>query len=109
MSRRSAGGRRVVSKCSRGGWPVMQCAIVPTMKIRTARRSLALAVSVLFCCGAAQAQFKAPAKLQPKDGLGSGIGSQGGPVAPKPPASAPEEKASAENVVQDIANCVLAG
>ncbi len=87
----------------------MQCAIVPPMKIRTARRSLALAVSVLFCCGAAHAQFKPPTKLQPKDGLGSGIGSQVAPVAPKPPASASEEKASAENVVQDIANCVLAG
>lgn len=71
----------------------------------------ALPLGLLLACGAAQAQFKAPTKSQPKDGLGSGLGSQSAPSAP--PASAPtapgEEKASAEGVVQDIANCVLAG
>jgi hypothetical protein len=74
-----------------------------------------ICLALLVACGAAQAQFKAPAKTQPKDSLGSGIGSQSVPAAP--PASAPapaaggaaDDKSSAESVVQEIANCVLAG
>jgi hypothetical protein len=105
---------------------MMRCAIVAPMTNRSFAPFLAITCALSLACGIAQAQFKAPAKLQPKDGLGSGIGSQPGssspslaPPAATPPASAPagsgtsvapaDDKASAEAVVQDIANCVLAG
>jgi hypothetical protein len=97
---------------------IARCAIVVAMMNRSRPAFLAVPVALLLACGVAQAQFKAPTKSQPKDGLGSGIGSQSIPVTPAtPPASAPggsaapaqDDKTSAEGVVQDIANCVLAG
>lgn len=65
---------------------------------------LALPLALALACGPAYAQLKPPAKSQPKAPLGSGLGTQS---APKPPA---EEKApSGDTIVQDIANCMLAG
>jgi len=66
--------------------------------------------------GAAHAQFKAPAKSQSKDALGSGIGSSAAPAAPAAPAAVPasapgaaDSAQSGEAVVQAIADCVIAG
>jgi hypothetical protein len=90
------------------------------MKTRTS--ALYLAVALVLGAGAAQAQLKAPTTTQPKEGLGSGLGSGlASPSAPAAPASAPaaapgtttaapaapQKIQSAEEVVQDIANCVL--
>ena len=80
--------------------------------------SLLFALALALAAGGAQAQFKAPTKSQPKDALGSGIGSSSIPPAgptPAAPASGAAaspgaaEKASAEEVVQKIADCVLPG
>lgn len=75
-----------------------------------------LPVALAFACGAAHAQFKAPTKSQPKDSLGSGIGSQSLPAGPAPGTAAPgaaapaaDDKSSADAVIQDIANCVVGG
>lgn len=80
--------------------------------------SLLFALGLALAAGGAQAQFKAPTKSQPKDGLGSGIGSTSippagsAPAAPAPGAAESpdaEEKATAESVVQKIADCILPG
>jgi hypothetical protein len=78
---------------------------------------LAAPLAWVLASGIAQAQLKPPTKFQPNDGLGGGIGSRLGPAsppaaapaAPAKPGSPAEEKPSAEAVVQEIANCVLAG
>jgi hypothetical protein len=79
----------------------------------------ALPIALVLATGSAYAQFKAPATSQPQDplgrGLGSGLGSgsAASPAAPAPSAPAPTEnadgKTSPEAVVQEIANCVMAG
>lgn len=80
--------------------------------------SLLLALGLALAAGGAHAQFKAPTKSQSKDALGSGIGSSSvAPAAPGPAAPAggtaaspnADDKASAESVVQKIADCILPG
>lgn len=71
----------------------------------------ALSATCLIVCGHAEAQLKEPSKSQSKGSLGSGLG--GKPTA-KPaakPAAAPAETKpqTPDEVVQEIANCVLAG
>ena len=67
--------------------------------------TLPFALALVLACGGAHAQFKAPAKGQPRSPLGGGLSA---PAAPAKPAG--EEKApTADEVVQEIANCVLAG
>jgi len=76
---------------------------------------LPFALGLALAAGGASAQFKAPAKSQPKDALGSGIGSSSIPPAGSAPAAGSgastdsDEKSSAEAVVQKIADCVLPG
>ena len=84
------------------------------MKTRPLAFYLTFPVALLLAAGAAQAQLKAPTKTQPKEGLGSGLASPVTPASPAPAAAtsatpaAPAEKAKThEEVVQDIANCVL--
>jgi hypothetical protein len=60
----------------------------------------ALSLAFLLACGTAHAQLKPPTKSP----LGGGLGSQ---RVPKPPAE--PKAASPDEVVQNIANCVLAG
>ena len=83
-----------------------QCVIVaPKLKLPFfPALAVALPVALLLACGAAHAQFKPPSKSQPRSPLGSGLGAQ---TTPKPPAEAKEP--TTDTVVQDIANCVLAG
>jgi hypothetical protein len=87
----------------------------PAMRKHFASPLLALPLALALACGAAHAQMKPPSKTQPKDALGSGIGSQSLPSTPAPAAGAAaapaagDDKSSAEAVVQEIANCVLAG
>lgn len=90
--------------------------------------SLLVALGLALAAGGAHAQFKAPTKSQSKDALGSGIGSTSvapaapapaapAPTAPAPTAQAggaaaspnPDDKESAESVVQKIADCILPG
>ena len=91
------------------------------MKIRTFAFYLAFPIALVLGAGAAHAQLKAPTKTQPTEGLGSGLGSgMGSPAAPASPAPVPaaapaagtaspaaERIQTADEVVQDIANCVL--
>jgi hypothetical protein len=74
-------------------------------------RRLALPLAFLLACASAQAQLKPPSSTTPKGDLGSGLG---GKRAPKPAAAenkpAPETKPQTlDDVVQEIANCILAG
>lgn len=92
--------------------------------------SLALPLALLFAAGAAEAQLKAPTTTSPSKegmggGLGSGLGAPAQPVtpapaaapapsapaasSPAPAAAAPEKGQTGDEVVQEIANCVLAG
>lgn len=88
------------------------------MRTRTFAFYLAFPIALVLGAGAAQAQLKAPAKTPPKEGQGSGLGSglgahsapPAGPVsAPAAAAAAPagEKAKTADEVVQDIADCVL--
>jgi hypothetical protein len=91
------------------------------MKTRTSALFLAFPIALALGAGAAQAQLKAPANTQPKEGLGSGLGSGvSSPSAPASPAPAPgaapaaataapatQKIQTADEVVQDIANCIL--
>ncbi len=86
------------------------------MKTPTRHTSLALAIALLFACGAAQAQLRAPTGSQSGGGLGGGLHSPSTststvpPDAKKAPETPPaEEERSADAVIQDIANCVLEG
>ncbi len=71
----------------------------------------------MLAAGAAHAQFKAPDNSRPRDPLGSGLGlnlpstAPLGPTSttPVPPPTTDTSPSSAEKVVQDIANCVMAG
>lgn len=75
------------------------------MKIRTLARLLPVVLALSL--GAAHAQLKAPAKPKPKDPLGSGLGLK--PSETAAPAPAEEKPQTLESVVQEIADCVLAG
>jgi hypothetical protein len=71
---------------------------------------LALPLALLFACASAQGQLKPPSSSSKGD-LGTGLGAK---RAPKPAAAekkpAPEAKPQTmDDVVQEIANCVLAG
>lgn len=71
-------------------------------------------LALLLACGAVHAQFKTPERSQPKDPLGSGLYAPAFAPATLPatlPATPPAAQAplSADAVVQEIANCVLAG
>lgn len=73
----------------------------------------ALPLALLLAAGSAHAQFKAQTKSRD---LGSGIspGTAANPVPPSAtvysvPSTGSDKPASAETVVQEIANCVLAG
>lgn len=94
------------------------------MNKRTFALYPAFPLALLFGVGAAQAQLKAPATSPAKDGLGSGLGSglissPPAPASPLPspavsPAATPapaaaEKTQTGDEVVQEIANCVLAG
>jgi hypothetical protein len=72
---------------------------------------LALPLAFLFACASAQGQLKPPESSSSKGDLGTGLGAK---RAPKPAAAekkpAPETKPQTlDDVVQEIANCVLAG
>ena len=98
-------------------WSPGTCAIVASMKTRISALFLAFPIALALAAGAAQAQLKAPTNTQPREGLGSGLGSGvGSPSAPTSPAPAPaattaappgEKTKTVDEVVQDIANCVL--
>ncbi len=75
------------------------------MKIRTL--AILLALPLALSLGAAQAQLKAPTKSKPKDPLGSGLGLKPSETVVAP--AAEEKGPTLEGVVQDIADCVLAG
>ena len=80
------------------------------MKTRTPAFYIAFPIALLLGVGAAQAQLKAPTKTQPREGLGSGLASPAAPASPAPaaaPAAPAEKPRSHEEVVQDIANCIL--
>ena len=98
------------------------------MKKRLSTLLFSLPVALMLAAGGVHAQFKAPTKTQAQDplgrGLGSGLGSgsAAAPSAPSTPGASPnpaapatpassgtEEKSSPEAVVQEIANCVMAG
>ncbi len=77
-------------------------------------------LALLLAAGAAQAQFKAPDSSKPRDPLGSGSGlglslpSGSAPMAPSNTGAVPAPVAegtptSGELVVQEIANCMMAG
>ena len=77
-------------------------------------------LALLLAAGAVHAQFKAPDNSRPRDPLGSGGGlglslpSGSAPLAPSNAAPVPAPPADAspssgEAVVQEIANCVMAG
>lgn len=75
------------------------------------RTLIFLSATCLIACGHAHAQFKEPSKAQPKGSLGSGLsGKSSAKPAAKPAAAPAETKAQTpDEVVQEIANCVLAG
>ena len=91
------------------------------MKIRTFAFYLAFPIALVLSAGVAQAQLKAPTQTQPKEGLGSGLGSglspPSAPASPgaapsaapatAPTAPAPEKIQTSDEVVQEIANCVV--
>jgi len=70
---------------------------------------LALSLALMLACGSALAQLKPPAKSQSKGELGSGLGTKAAPPSPaagKQPSS--EAKGTTyEDIVQEIANCML--
>lgn len=81
------------------------------MQTPTFRWRLALPLALLLACLNAQAQLKPPSSTPSKGDLGTGLGAK---RTPKPAAAAtkpaPEAKPQTmDDVVQDIANCVLAG
>ena len=71
----------------------------------------ALSATCLIVCGHAEAQLKEPSKSQSKGGLGSGLGGKSTAKPAAKPAAAPAETKpqTPDEVVQEIANCVLAG
>lgn len=75
------------------------------MKTSTSALVFALPVAFMLACGGAHAQLKAPAKSQPKAPLGSGLSAPAAAAEPAAEVKAP----TADEVVQEIANCVLAG
>lgn len=74
---------------------------------------LALALGLLFACGTAQAQLRVPAGSSQSGGnLGGGLhGPSAAPQTPATPVAPPtapaEEVRSADEVIQEIANCVI--
>ncbi len=111
-------------------WGPVACAIVAPMNKPLRTWSLALPLALLFATGAAHAQLKAPTPTSPSreglgGGLGSGLGAPAQPVtpspaatpvptapaasAPAPAAAAPGKGLTGDEIVQEIANCVLAG
>ena len=73
------------------------------------KHHLAPLLALLLACGSAQAQFKDTTKSKPRDPLGSGLGGKPAKPAAKPDAKAEDNAPTMDTVVQDIANCVLAG
>lgn len=70
----------------------------------------ALSATSLIAFGHAEAQLKEPSKSQSKGSLGSGLGSKSAAKPAAKPAAPAESKAQTpDEVVQEIANCVLAG
>jgi hypothetical protein len=87
------------------------------MKKPFASALFAAPLALLLAAGAVHAQFKAPDNSRPRDALGSGLGlnlpstAPLGPTSttPVPPPTTDNSPSTAEKVVQDIANCVMAG
>lgn len=84
------------------------------MKVTTFRPLLAAAFALLFACGTAHAQFKA--KSRSKEPLGSGLyvppaeeAPMGAPADPAKAAPPAEDKRSRNDVIEDIARCLLKG